>query len=67
MRKTKKRRLAAMEGKHHDAKPRYSRKGRQDTEPTEADVFNRRLLAKARAKDPAAVALIEAFANYGEK
>jgi len=24
----KKQRLAAMEGKHHDAKPRYTRKGR---------------------------------------
>jgi hypothetical protein len=28
MRKPKKQRLTAMEGKHHDAKPRYTRKGR---------------------------------------
>lgn len=64
-RMTKNRRMMAMEGKHHDAKPRYSRKGRgADAEPTEAEVFNRRVEARAAAGDPAALALVAAFRDH---
>lgn len=67
MRKTKKQRLTLMEGKHHDKPPRYSRNGRGATpEPTESEVFNRRVEAQAAAGDPAALGLIAAFQSLAK-